>query len=79
MVTLTLFWNLDRFGLMALYYYYLITFNVRIEPLGFGRLIIHGFVSLVAPLRSTFILALHGLRGQGFQDATGCSTDPSLS
>ena len=43
------------------YYYYLIKFNVRIEPLGYGRLIIHVFVSLVASLRSTFILALHGL------------------
>ena len=43
------------------YYYYLIKFNVRIEPLGYGRLIIHSFASLVAPLHSTFILALHGL------------------
>jgi len=44
-----------------IYYYYLIKFNVRIEPLGYGRLIIHSFASLVAPLHSTFILALHGL------------------
>ena len=36
------------------YYYYLIKFNVRIEPLGYGRLIIHVFVTLVAPLRSIF-------------------------
>jgi hypothetical protein len=43
------------------YYYYLIRFNVRIEPLGYDRLIIHVFVSLVALLRSTFILALHDL------------------
>ena len=61
------------------YYYYLIKFNVRIEPFGCGRLIIHVFVSLVAPLHSTFILALHGLYGQGFRDAAGDSTDPSLS
>ena len=61
------------------YYYYLIRFNLRIEPLGYERLIIHAFVSLVALLRSTFILALHDLSGQGFWDAAGCSTDPSLS
>ena len=35
------------------YYYYLIKFNVRIEPLGYGRLIIHVFVTLVAPLHSS--------------------------
>jgi hypothetical protein len=39
---------------------YLIKFNVRIEPLGYGRLIIHGFASLGASSRSTFVLALHG-------------------
>jgi hypothetical protein len=44
-------------------YYYLIKFNVRIEPLGYGRLIIHVFVSLVASLRSTFI---HGLKARAF-------------
>jgi hypothetical protein len=36
----------------------LIRFNVRIEPLGYGRLIIYVFVSLVALLRSTFILEM---------------------
>jgi hypothetical protein len=36
----------------------LIRFNVRIEPLGYGRLIIHVFVSLVVLLRSTFILEM---------------------
>jgi hypothetical protein len=56
------------------YYYYLIKFNVRIEPLGYGRLIIHGFTSLGASSRSTFVLALHGRQSPGFRDTAGCST-----
>src|SRR5467141_1739900 len=37
-----------RAGYYYYYSYYSIKFNVRIEPLGYGRLIIHGFTSLGA-------------------------------
>ena len=46
----------------SIYYYYFIMFNVCIEPIGYGRLIIHGFVPLLlffVPPSSPY--RLHGL------------------